>query len=116
MLALHRACRVQARYFFGPPGSGFTYDCIRMGLKSQENEELAALYLEMLDRRGLRERFKAAHRMIDVKAAQEKLRGDALENVRRAARLLAGEREDPNIDHRVLIQGSVPGVVVPTPS
>lgn len=76
-----------------------------------------SLFIEALPAgHSLIERFKAAHRMIDVKAAQEKLRGDALENVRRAARLLADEREDPNIDHRVLIQGSVPGVVVPTPT
>jgi 1,2-phenylacetyl-CoA epoxidase catalytic subunit len=37
--------------FFGPPGSGFTYDCIRFGLKSRDNEELAELYLTMLSRR-----------------------------------------------------------------
>ena len=37
--------------FFGPPGTGFTYDCIRYGLKSRDNEELAELYLTMLSRR-----------------------------------------------------------------
>lgn len=37
--------------FFGPPGSGFTYDCIRFGLKSRDNQELAELYLTMLSRR-----------------------------------------------------------------
>jgi 1,2-phenylacetyl-CoA epoxidase catalytic subunit len=37
--------------FFGPPGSGFTYDCIRYGLKSGDNGELAELYLSMLERR-----------------------------------------------------------------
>jgi len=37
--------------FFGPPGSGFSYDCLRFGLKSKDNEELAELYLTMLERR-----------------------------------------------------------------
>ena len=37
--------------FFGPPGSGFTYDCIRFGLKSRDNQELADLYVTMLSRR-----------------------------------------------------------------
>jgi 1,2-phenylacetyl-CoA epoxidase catalytic subunit len=37
--------------FFGPPGSGFTYDCIRYGLKSRDNQELAELYLSLLERR-----------------------------------------------------------------
>jgi 1,2-phenylacetyl-CoA epoxidase catalytic subunit len=37
--------------FFGPPGSGFTYDCIRFGLKSRDNQELAELYITMLSRR-----------------------------------------------------------------
>src|SRR5260370_25358978 len=37
--------------FFGPPGSGFTYDCLRYGLKSRDNAELAELYLSMLERR-----------------------------------------------------------------
>ncbi len=37
--------------FFGPPGSGFTYDCLRYGLKTRDNEELAELYSSMLERR-----------------------------------------------------------------
>jgi len=37
--------------FFGPPGSGFTYDCIRYGLKARDNQELAELYLSLLERR-----------------------------------------------------------------
>jgi len=37
--------------FFGPPGTGFTYDCIRYGLKSRDNQELADLYVTMLSRR-----------------------------------------------------------------
>jgi 1,2-phenylacetyl-CoA epoxidase catalytic subunit len=37
--------------FFGPRGSGFTFDCIRYGLKQRDNGELADLYLTMLERR-----------------------------------------------------------------
>ena len=37
--------------FFGPPGSGFTHDCIRYGLKVRDNAELAELYLSLLERR-----------------------------------------------------------------
>jgi 1,2-phenylacetyl-CoA epoxidase catalytic subunit len=37
--------------FFGPPGTGFTYDCLRYGLKSRDNQELAELFLTMLERR-----------------------------------------------------------------
>jgi len=39
--------------FFGPPGSGFTFDCIRYGLKTRDNRELADLYLSLLERRVL---------------------------------------------------------------
>jgi 1,2-phenylacetyl-CoA epoxidase catalytic subunit len=37
--------------FFGPPGTGFTFDCLRYGLKRQDNDELAGLFLSMLERR-----------------------------------------------------------------
>ena len=37
--------------FFGPPGSGFTYDCIRYGLKARDNRELGEIYLSLLERR-----------------------------------------------------------------
>jgi 1,2-phenylacetyl-CoA epoxidase catalytic subunit len=37
--------------FFGPPGSGFTFDCLTYGLKSRDNQELADLYLAVLERR-----------------------------------------------------------------
>jgi 1,2-phenylacetyl-CoA epoxidase catalytic subunit len=36
--------------FFGPPGSGFTFDCINYGLKARDNSELAELYLTLLGR------------------------------------------------------------------
>ncbi|MGH7815592.1 MAG: Phenylacetic acid catabolic protein [Candidatus Binataceae bacterium] len=41
----------RAANFFGPPGSGFSYDCIRYGLKSRDNAELAELYLALVARR-----------------------------------------------------------------
>jgi 1,2-phenylacetyl-CoA epoxidase catalytic subunit len=37
--------------FFGPPGTGFTYDCIRYGLKTRDNEELAEIFTTMISRR-----------------------------------------------------------------
>lgn len=37
--------------FFGPPGSGFTFDCLTYGLKARDNHELAELYLTLLGRR-----------------------------------------------------------------
>jgi 1,2-phenylacetyl-CoA epoxidase catalytic subunit len=40
-----------AANFFGPPGSGFGYDCLRFGLKTRDNGELTELYLSMLERR-----------------------------------------------------------------
>jgi 1,2-phenylacetyl-CoA epoxidase catalytic subunit len=53
-LSVTRALRAwlpRAVNFFGPPGSGFTYDCLRFGLKARDNDELAELYLAMLERR-----------------------------------------------------------------
>lgn len=41
----------RALNFFGPPGSGFTFDCLSFGLKIRDNEELAGLYLSMVERR-----------------------------------------------------------------
>jgi 1,2-phenylacetyl-CoA epoxidase catalytic subunit len=40
--------------FFGPPGSGFTFDCISYGLKAKDNQELAELYLTLLERQAQR--------------------------------------------------------------
>src|SRR4029453_11962453 len=57
--------------------------------------------------------FKRAHRLIEGKAGQAADRAKELENGRRAALLLGGEREDPNIDKRILIENGN-GVVVPS--
>jgi 1,2-phenylacetyl-CoA epoxidase catalytic subunit len=37
--------------FFGPPGSGFTFDCLTYGLKTRDNQDLAELFLVLLERR-----------------------------------------------------------------
>jgi 1,2-phenylacetyl-CoA epoxidase catalytic subunit len=46
-----RAWLPRAVNFFGPPGSGFTFDCLRYGLKQRDNGELADLFLTILERR-----------------------------------------------------------------
>ena len=52
------------------------------------------------------EEFKLMHRAIDVKKVQAEVREMELENIRLAARLLAGEREDPDIDKKIVIEGN----------
>ncbi|MFH2094061.1 MAG: hypothetical protein ABIJ16_00060 [Bacteroidota bacterium] len=52
------------------------------------------------------EDFKLIHRAIDVKRVQAEVRAEELENVRAAARLLVGEREDPDIEKKIIIEGS----------
>jgi hypothetical protein len=59
------------------------------------------------------EDFKLMHRAIDVKRAQAEVRGLELENLRFAARLVEGEREDPTIEKKIIIEGTVPDVNVP---
>ncbi|WP_369134817.1 hypothetical protein [Modestobacter sp. I12A-02662] len=61
------------------------------------------------------EPYKKVHRFEDAKKVQEEVRAMQLESIRRMARLLAGEREDPNVDKRVLIQGETGPVVVDEP-
>ncbi len=61
------------------------------------------------------EEFKRAHRTEDVKKFKSENRAAELRNVPRAARILSGELEDPVVDRKVLIQGSVLGLVVGPP-
>lgn len=61
----------------------------------------------------LLEKFKLDHRMIDVKKAQAEARQKELDNVRMAARILSGERGDPHVDKKILIEGGS-GFVIPT--
>jgi hypothetical protein len=53
----------------------------------------------------LLERFKLDHRMIDVKDAQARVREQELKNTLRAARILSGERAEPHVDKKILIEG-----------
>ncbi len=71
-----------------------------------------SLYIEALPgAHPLLEDFKLAHRLIDVKRAQGETRRIELENLRYAARILADELEDPEIDKKVLIEGGANPVV-----
>ncbi|MDQ3902797.1 MAG: hypothetical protein M3247_03960 [Thermoproteota archaeon] len=67
-----------------------------------------SLFIECLPaKHSLIEQFKRDHRMMDVKKVQGEVREKELENIRRAAKVLAGERDDPHIDKKVLIEGDV---------
>jgi hypothetical protein len=48
-----------------------------------------------------------------VKKVQADVRAAEFENLRAAARLLAGEREDPTIEKKVVIEGGKSVVVPP---
>jgi hypothetical protein len=70
-----------------------------------------SLFIEALPgEHPLLEDFKALHRAVDVKKVQAEVRKVELENIRYAARIMAGEREDPEIDKKIIVEGS--GVVV----
>lgn len=62
------------------------------------------LFVEALPgRHPLLEDFKLRHRREDLRRAQTEVRHAELENIRLAARLVAGEREDPEIDRRIVV-------------
>ncbi len=60
----------------------------------------------------LLEDFKLRHRAMDVEKVRAEVQRQQLENLRLAARLLAGELEDPEIDRKILVQGASANVVV----
>jgi hypothetical protein len=65
-----------------------------------------SLFIEALPaEHTLLEQYKLDHRMLDVKKAQAEAREVELENIRRTARIISGERGDPNIDRKILIEG-----------
>ncbi len=68
----------------------------------------SSLYIECLvGTHPLLEDFKLIHRALDVKKVQAEVRRAELENMYRlAARALEGERDDPDIDRKVLIEGA----------
>jgi hypothetical protein len=71
-----------------------------------------SLYIECLvGTHPLLEDFKLIHRALDVKKVQAEVRHAELENIRLAARALEGEREDPDIEKKIVIEGPVAGVI-----
>jgi hypothetical protein len=51
------------------------------------------------------EDFKLMHRAVDVKKVQAEVRKLEMENLRYAARILEGEREDPDVEKRIVVEG-----------
>jgi hypothetical protein len=77
-----------------------------------------SLFIESLvDPNPILEDFKLKHRKLDVYKVQEEVRKAGLENLRLAARLLNAEREDPDIEKKIVVQGSgiSPGIDVDNP-
>jgi len=73
-----------------------------------------SLYIEILTgAHPLLENFKLRHRELDVYKVQAEVRRAELENLRLAARLLNDEREDPDIERKIVVEGAVPIVVDP---
>lgn len=67
-----------------------------------------SLFIESLvDPNPILEDFKLKHRELDVFKVQEEVRRAGLENLRLAARLLHGERGDPDIEKKIVVQGGV---------
>jgi len=87
----------------------------------RDNEEIivptGSLFIEALAGvHPLLEDFKLMHRAIDVKKVQAEVRKMEMENIRYAARLLSEEREDPDIERKIVIEGSVnPNIDVDNP-
>lgn len=77
-----------------------------------------SLFIESLvDPNPILEDFKLKHRELDVYKVQEEVRKAGLENLRLAARLLNAEREDPDIEKKIVVEGSgvSPGIDVDHP-
>lgn len=73
-----------------------------------------SLFIESLvDPNTVLEDFKLKHRELDVYKVGEDVRRAGLENLRLAARLVNKEREDPQIDKKILVEGGLfPGLDV----
>lgn len=90
---------------------GLTEAYRRLRARTDGDDELVvptgSLYIEALPgAHPILEDFKLAHRAIDVKKAQAETRKVEMENLRLAARLLEGEREDPFVEKKVVIDGA----------
>ena len=73
-----------------------------------------SLYIEALPgAHPILEDFKLMHRAVDVKKVQAEVRRMEMENVRYAARILSNEREDPDIERKIVISGNGESIVVP---
>jgi hypothetical protein len=74
-----------------------------------------SLYIESLPAaHPVLEDFKLKHRELDVFKVQAEVRKMEFENIRYAARLLAKEREDPDVEKKVVVngKGNTPNIVV----
>lgn len=70
------------------------------------------LFMEaLLGGKPLLEPFKLLHRGMDVEKARAEVRQAELESLRYAARLVNGEREDPRVEKKVVLQGIASPVV-----
>ena len=66
-----------------------------------------SLFIEALvDQNPILEDFKLKHREVDVFKVVEEVRRAGLENLRFAARLLNAEREDPDIEKKIVVTGN----------
>jgi hypothetical protein len=66
-----------------------------------------SLYIEALPGSNpVMEPFKRVHRALDVKKVQAEVRRSELDNLRLVARLLEGEREDPDVEKVVRVEGA----------
>lgn len=75
---------------------------------------LDAMYIEALPSdRPVLENYKLLHRQIDAADAQEDLRLKKMEKIRYAARILAGELDDPDSEAHYLFEGADMATVVP---
>ena len=74
-----------------------------------------SLYIECLvGTHPLLEDFKLIHRALDVKKVQAEVRRAELENIRLAARALEGDREDPDIEKKIVIETDTQNITVQT--
>jgi cell division septum initiation protein DivIVA len=73
-----------------------------------------SLYVEALPgAHPILEDFKLKHRAVDIKKVQAEVRRIELENLRYAARILEGEREDPDVERKIVVEGTGPSIVLP---
>ena len=75
-----------------------------------------SLYIEALPGKHPNlEDFKLRHRAVDVLRVKAEVRKLELENLRYAARVLVGERDDPDVERKIVIDGHPDSVIVPPP-